>query len=121
MNRTEIRKHIFLMKNKSLIVLLMLVCMSLLVHAQDVKMTLSAPSEVAVGQRFAVTYEVNARPSNFETPTFTNFNYEGGPAQSQQHSSQYINGKATHYYSVSYTYYLSASWSRPWAPLSGPC
>ena len=109
MNRTEIRKHIFLMKNKSLIVLLMLVCMSLLVHAQDVKMTLSAPSEVAVGQRFAVTYEVNARPSNFETPTFTNFNYEGGPAQSQQHSSQYINGKATHYYSVSYTYYLSAS------------
>ena len=96
------------MKTKSLILALFM-SISIMLVAQEPTMTLRAPSTVGEGQRFSVTYEINARPSEFKTPTFTNFNFLGGPSQSSSSSTQYINGKVSHSLSVSYTYYLSAS------------
>ena len=97
------------MKNKSLIILSILMIITSVLVAQEAKMTLRVPMEVSVGQQFAVTYEINARPTEFKTPTFSNFNFLGGPSQSSSSSTQYINGRMTRSMSVSYTYYLSAS------------
>ena len=66
------------MKTKSLILILFMAISTMLV-AQEPAITLRAPSMVGVGQQFSVTYEVNARPSDFKTPTFTDFNFLGGP------------------------------------------
>ena len=96
------------MKSKSLIILSILMIITSVLVAQEAKMTLRAPMEVSVGQQFAVTYEINARPSEFKTPTFSNFNFLAGPSQSSSTSTQYINGKMSRSMSVSYTYYLSA-------------
>ena len=98
----------FVMKTKSLILILFMAISTMLV-AQEPAITLRAPSTVGVGQQFSVTYEVNARPSDFKTPTFTDFNFLGGPSQSSSSSTKFINGKMSHSVSVSYTYYLSAS------------
>ena len=97
------------MKSKSLIILSIFMLVASLLVAQEAKMTLRVPMEVSVGQQFAVTYEINARPTEFKTPTFSNFNFLGGPSQSSSSSTQYINGRMTRSMSVSYTYYLSAS------------
>ena len=64
----------FVMKTKSLILILFMAISTMLV-AQEPAITLRAPSTVGVGQQFSVTYEVNARPSDFKTPTFTDFNF----------------------------------------------
>ena len=97
------------MKSKSLIIFSIFMVVASVLVAQEAKMTLRAPNEVSVGQQFAVTYEINARPTDFKTPTFNNFNFLGGPSQSSSSSTQYIHGKMTRTMSVSYTYYLSAS------------
>ena len=96
------------MKTKLLILALFMSISTMLV-AQEPTITLKAPSSVSVGQRFAVTYELNAEPSKFEEPTFTDFNFLGGPATASSMSAQYINGKVSRSKTVSYTYYLSAS------------
>lgn len=102
-------KNWFVMKRRSLIILSIFMFMASAIVAQEARMTLRAPAEVGVGQQFAVTYEVNARPTDFKTPTFNNFNFLGGPSQSSSSSTQIINGNVTRSMSISYTYYLSAA------------
>lgn len=102
-------KNWFVMKRRSLIILSIFMFMASAIVAQEARMTLRAPAEVGVGQQFAVTYEVNARPTDFKTPTFSNFNFLGGPSQSSSSSTQIINGNVTRSMSISYTYYLSAA------------
>jgi hypothetical protein len=68
------------------------------------KLTASAPSQVQVGQRFRVTWELNTNGSNFTAPEITEFRVLGGPNQST--NMQYINGSMSQ--SVSYSYVLQA-------------
>ena len=103
-----IRKNKITMKNKLLAILILLLTTSTMLVAQDVRMTLSAPSEVSVGQRFSVTYEVNASAKNFKAPTFTEFNFWGGPMRSSGSETRIINGKVSSSVHESYTFYLSA-------------
>jgi len=102
-------KNWFVMKRRSLIILSVFMFMASAIVAQEARITLRAPAEVGVGQQFAVTYEVNARPTDFKTPTFNNFNFLGGPSQSSSSSTQIINGNVTRSMTISYTYFLSAS------------
>ena len=102
-------KNWFVMKRRTLIILSIFMFMASAIVAQEARMTLRVPAEVGVGQQFAVTYEVNARPTDFKTPTFNNFNFLGGPSQSSSSSTQIINGNVTRSMSISYTYYLSAA------------
>ena len=104
-----IRKNKITMKNKLLAILILLLTTSTMLVAQDVRMTLSAPSEVSVGQRFSVTYEVNASAKNFKAPTFTEFNFLGGPMRSSGSETRIINGKVSSSVHESYTFYLSAT------------
>lgn len=68
------------------------------------KLTASAPSQVQVGQRFQITWELNASGSNFVAPEITGFQVLSGPNQST--SMQFINGSMSQ--STSYSYVLVA-------------
>lgn len=62
-------------------------------------------NSVKVGETFQISFTVeNGNMSNFQPPSFQDFNLMGGPNQSN--SMQYVNGKMTR--SVAYSYYLQA-------------
>ena len=85
-----------------LIVLLMGLFQTQNLSAQ--KLTASAPSQVQVGQRFRVTWELNAGGSDFVAPEITDFRVLSGPNQST--SMQYINGSMSQ--SISFSYVLES-------------
>ena len=57
-------------------------------------------STVEIGQRFQITFTINAQGGNFQAPSFENFRILSGPNQSQ--SMQVINGSVTKNTSISY-------------------
>ncbi|MFT6165877.1 MAG: putative membrane protein [Vicingaceae bacterium] len=79
------------------ILLLVSVVCSAAANEFTVKVSSSA---VEVGQRFQVTFTINAQGGNFSAPTFDGLRVLGGPNQSQ--SMQVINGKVTQSNSISY-------------------
>ncbi|MEI8201681.1 MAG: BatD family protein [Bacteroidota bacterium] len=91
------------------IVLWGLVLLNLVSFAQSPKLTASAPSAVANGQQFRVTYSFNQQGSNFKGPSFKDFNYLTGPNQSSSTSMQIMNGNVTQSVSYTYTYILQAA------------
>ena len=76
--------------------------------AQDITINLSAPAQVAVGERFRVVFSVNARSSEFTAPRFSDFRVLSGPSQSTSTSTQIINNQVTTSFTISYTYILEA-------------
>ena len=84
----------------------LLIAISLLVgnltNAQE--LTASGPSQVQVGQRFEVTWNLNANGSNFTAPEISDFQVLGGPNQST--SMQYVNGSMSQ--SISFSFVLAA-------------
>jgi hypothetical protein len=79
-----------------------------ILNASDVDFKVSAPGEVKVGERFRLSYQINADVSSFTPPTFENFSILSGPNRGQNSSIQIINGKVTQNISITYTYVLSA-------------
>lgn len=77
--------------------------------AQDVKFVASAPAVVEVGEQFQLTYTINKNASGLKVPSFSNFNFLGGPTQYQNSSSQMINGKFTQTFELGFTYFLQAA------------
>jgi hypothetical protein len=82
----------------SFISIFLLAC-QLMASAVSFKAKLSH-SKVAVGQRFRITFTVNANGGNFSAPSFENFSVLSGPNQSS--SMQYINGKVSREFSINY-------------------
>lgn len=78
-----------------------------LVDAQ-VRFTGQSKQVVKVGERFRVVYEVNQEASNFRSPNFGSLQVLSGPSTSTNSSVQYVNGKMTQNYSMSYTYLVQA-------------
>jgi hypothetical protein len=78
-------------------------------NGQNVEFTASAPAEVAVGERFRLTYQVNTRPVSFNAPDFSNVRIVSGPNQSSSTSMQIINNRTTVTESFTYTYILEAT------------
>ena len=74
-------------------------------------LTANAPSQVAVGQQFRLTYTVNTHDaSNFRVGQIPDaFDVLMGPSTSSQSSYQVINGKVSQSASITYTYILSAT------------
>jgi hypothetical protein len=79
------------------------------IRAQDVSVTAEGPRVVELGEQFVVNFSVNAKPSNFQAPDMKDFYVLSGPNQSTSQNFQYINGKATHSLTVTFTYYLQAT------------
>jgi hypothetical protein len=93
---------------KRLLVFAFLMPLVVNLWAEDVSFTTSAPSNVAVGERFRVAFQVNARPTHFNPPAFTGFRVLSGPNQSTSTSMQMINGRTTQTTTITYTYILEA-------------
>lgn len=81
--------------------------MNMHAHSQ-VKFTASAKNTVSVGERFNLSFTVNANASNFQAPGFTDFRVLSGPNRSQSSSTQIINGNVTTTLNITYSYVLEA-------------
>ncbi len=76
--------------------------------AQDIEFTAATKNNVQVGEQFRAVYTVNKQVDRFEGPDFGGFNVLSGPNQSTNQSYQFVNGKVSQTYQVTYTYYLQA-------------
>jgi hypothetical protein len=65
-----------------------------------------APGQVAVGQPFQLTYELNEKADKLPSISFAGFTYGGGPSQGSSTSTSIINGKVSSKSSYTYTYTL---------------
>ena len=92
-----------------LLILLAANCSLLTLQAQTI--TASAPSRVAVGEQFRLTYTVNTQNvSDFRAGDIpSELEVLIGPNQSMQSSYQIINGHASQSSSVTYTYIVAAT------------
>lgn len=80
--------------------------LSLASFADDTRFTASvSKNEVAAGERFQVTFQLNTSGSGFTAPSFDKFSVLSGPNQST--SMQWINGAMSS--SISYSFILAAS------------
>src|SRR5690606_6947541 len=77
-------------------------------NAQKVTFTAQAPRVVSVGEQFRFVYKVNAQGTHLNTGSFEGFSVLSGPSTSQSTSMQYVNGKMTQSFEMSYTYILQA-------------
>ena len=79
------------------------------VFAQEPVLSVQAPKSVPAGQVFEITYAINVRGSkSFQAPSFKGLEILYGPMQSQSSSFQFINGKRSQSFNLSFTYGLSA-------------
>ncbi len=94
---------------KKIIVLLVHLFVVYSLQAQDVTLTAQAPSVVAVGEQFRISWTANARGGEFVAPEINDFYVLSGPQTSFSQSTQIIQGKVTTTISNTYTYYLQAT------------
>lgn len=76
--------------------------------AQDIEFTALTKNNVQAGEQFRAVYTVNQQVDRFEGPDFEGFNVLSGPNQSTNQSYQFINGKVSQSYQLTFTYYLQA-------------
>ncbi|MCD4744696.1 MAG: BatD family protein [Bacteroidales bacterium] len=76
--------------------------------ADEVKFIASAKNMVRAGERFSLTYTLNAEGSEFRGPLLKNFNILTGPNSSSSSSIQIINGNVTRAVEYSFSYILVA-------------
>ena len=97
------------MKQKTIWAALLLFLVQVAAFSQA--LTGKAPSQVAVGEQFRLTYTVNTQDvSGFRAGNIPDaFEVLMGPSTSTQSSFQIINGHTSHTSSVTYTYILSAT------------
>jgi len=76
---------------------------------KEVTFTARARQQVLVGQQFQIVYEVNANGRNFTPPAdFGGLEILSGPNTSSSSSIQFINGKMSQSYSLTYSYIVMA-------------
>ncbi len=78
----------------------------LTMQAQNISFKADAPRVVAIGEQFQLTWEVNARGSNFSPPDFSPFRKLQGPATGSSSSVNIINGKTERIDRFTYSYVL---------------
>ena len=86
---------------KKLFITYILLLVSVLTFGAEAQFTVKVSSSIVeVGERFQITFTVNARGGSFSSPPFDNFRMLSGPNQSQ--SMHVINGKTSQSTSISY-------------------
>lgn len=95
------------MKTLGVIILLFF---SSLAFAQQVEFKASAPSVVATGEQFRLSYTLNREGDNLQVPTLQGFDLLMGPSVSQSTSFAMVNGKTTqNVVTYTYTYLLEGT------------
>jgi len=74
----------------------------------QVRFNINAPSQVAEGSQFRVSFSVNANASSFRGPNFKGFSVLSGPNQSQSSNTQIINGRTSSQMELLFSYVLQA-------------
>jgi hypothetical protein len=99
-----------MMKNLvKLILIAVLGAVALKLAAQGIEFTAAAKNNVQVGEQFRAVYSVNQQVDNFTGPDFEGFRILSGPNQSSNQSYQFINGKVSQSFQLTFTYYLQAT------------
>ncbi len=93
---------------KRIFTILLTILIPLAILADEVSFQASAPRQAIVGQPFQLTYTVNQRAKDLRAPEMANFEILAGPYTSQSSSTQFINGKRTSSFTLTYTYTLLA-------------
>ncbi len=94
---------------KKLFILFLCLCSAFTLLADDVVFKASGPKQVIVGQPFQLTYTVNQRAKDLRAPEMADFEVLAGPYTSQSSSTQWINGKRSSSYTMTFTYTLIAN------------
>ncbi len=76
--------------------------------AEKVEFKVLAPAQVSVGERFRLSYQINADVENFTPPKLNGFRILSGPNRGQNSSIQIVNGKVSQNITVTYSYILVA-------------
>lgn len=76
--------------------------------SQNVSFIASAERVLSVGERFTLTFTVNAEGSGFRASPMPDFNVLSGPNASQSTSMSIVNGKMSQSMSLQYTYVMEA-------------
>lgn len=98
------------MNMKKLIVcFIMLTLGGLYVNAQSVTFVASCKDVVQEGERFRVTFTLNANGSGFKGPSFNGFSVLSGPSSSTSSSISFVNGRTTQNIESSYSYIVAPS------------
>lgn len=97
------------MKRIVSLILVLILVVGTQVFAQGVDFKISVPNQVSLGERFRLTYQINADVDEFTPPTFNGLRILNGPSQSQNSSIQIVGGKVTQNISLSYTYIMVAN------------
>lgn len=74
--------------------------------SQHVEFKASAPSVVAIGEQFRLSYSINQEGTNLQVPRLEGFDLLMGPSTSQSSQFTMVNGKTTQSVSYTYTYIL---------------
>lgn len=103
------RNRLHTIHSIGLTLMLALQMMALGLSAQELSFQGQAPRQVAVSQRFRLTYTLNADGSNFIGPEIKNFSVLQGPSFSTGQSITMINGKVDATSTTSASYILQAT------------
>ena len=95
------------MNRITIILIQLILCINL--SAQEIRLTVEAPSVVAVGEQFRIRWTANSRGGDFQVPELSDFYILSGPQTSYNQSTQIINNKVTSTISNTYTYYVQAT------------
>lgn len=91
------------------ILFIALLSFGLIVQAQDdIRFTAVGKQVVKEGERFRIVYEINADGNTFRNPDFGGLQVLSGPSTSSSSNIQYVNGRMSKSYSVSYTFIVQA-------------
>ena len=96
------------MKRNRILGLIVALLAPVVMMAQEPSIKVSAKSQVALGEKFNVVFEVNADGSDFKGPSFNGFTVVGGPMKSTSSSVQIINGSMTRSVTNSHSYVIQA-------------
>ena len=97
------------MKAKILYIMAIIFAFSYNLDAQsDVTFKTICKKQVAVGEQFQVSYELNGDGKDFKSPNFNNFEVIGGPFSSTSSSIQVINGSVSRTNTQTYSFHLRA-------------
>ncbi len=88
--------------------LLLFIALMAPAKAQDISFTARAQPAVVVGDKFQLTYTINAEGSDIRLPSLQDFQILMGPSTSYSTSTSIINGKVSRETTYTFTYILKA-------------
>ena len=77
--------------------------------AQDIAISVDAPSTAVAGQGFRIVYSVNSTDGRFQPPVFDRSFTISGPQTSSSRNVQWINGEVSAVSTTAFIYYVVAS------------